>query len=232
MGDPVDLQQVIRAVDDGVDRERPPADRKPAREAPDGLDPHVDGRAVGLDLVTTRTGLRDGETVGLPSVAEIDRAADLVARSGPAAIRGGVEGSALELLLGVVDVDGGGEQGDVGVARWQVATRGDEAVQPSGVGRAGDHLRAVEQVEQERLVRRPATHHHARLRQGTAHTRPCLGAVAPPADDLGEHWVVFSPDAVTLGQAGLDPYPRPGGQPQELDDPGRRERSPVRDPQR
>ena len=70
--------------------------------------------------------------------------------------RGGrIEAAALELLLGVVDVDGGGEQGDVGVAGRDVAVRGDEAVEPAGVGRAGDHLRAVEQVEQEGLVRRP-----------------------------------------------------------------------------
>ena len=51
MGDPVDLDEVVGTVGDRVDRERPSADREPAREAAEGLDPHVDGRAVGLDPV-------------------------------------------------------------------------------------------------------------------------------------------------------------------------------------
>ena len=38
MGDPIDLQEVIRAVGDRVDNERSPADHEPAREAAKRLD--------------------------------------------------------------------------------------------------------------------------------------------------------------------------------------------------
>ena len=81
------------------------------------------------------------------SVAQVERPADLVTRPGPAAIGGNIEAATLELLLGVVHVDHGGEQGDVGVASQDVAVRCDEAVEPARVGHAGDHLRPVEQIE-------------------------------------------------------------------------------------
>ena len=129
-GDPLDLHDLIGAVGDRIDRERLLADHEPAREAPEGLDLHVGGRAVDLDPVAARPRLRDGETVGVAPVAEVDRPADLMTRLGPAATGGGVEGAALQLLLCVVRVDGGGEQGDVGVTRRDVAAarpRGDRA---------------------------------------------------------------------------------------------------------
>ena len=222
MGDSVDLDHPIRAVGDRVDRERVLADHQPAREAAEGLGLHGDGRAIGLDPVAARTRLRDGETIALAPVAEIDRPADLVARPWPAPRGSRIEAAALELLLGVVDVDGGGEQRDAGVTRRDVAVGGDDAVEPTGAGRAGDHLRAVEQVEQEALVRRPRAHHHGRLRQGPAQPRARLGAIPAPADDLGDTVASYvRGDDVAHGNARLDAHPRPGGQREQLDRPGR-----------
>ena len=94
-------------------------------------------------------------------------------RLGPAEERGALGGRQQ-----VAGVDRRGDQGDVGVARRQVLVGRGEPVEPRRVDVAGADLRAVEQVEQERLVRRAAAHDDRHLRQRAVQPGERLGAVA------------------------------------------------------
>lgn len=157
----------------------------------------VDAVAVGADL-------RDGESVRLTLVAELHLAADGVAGAGSPTAGRRKERLTLELLLGVVDIDGGGDQRDISGAGRHVGRARVGAVQPAGVGGRRDDLFAVEQVEQEGLGGGAAAQHDRGLPQRRAQPGQCLGAVAAPGDDLGDHGVVVGRDDVALRDAGVD----------------------------
>ncbi len=122
----------------------------------------------------------------------------------------------MELVGGV---EGGGDEGDVGVARWLVEARGRQPVEPAGVNLSVAHLRTFEQVEQERLVRRPATDDHDQLGQCSSEPGDRLDAVGSEGDDLGDHRVVLRRDDVALGDAGVDTDSWPDGKHECLDPP-------------
>ena len=144
------------AACDGDDGEALAADGQPALQRAEPVDVDVDVPAVEPDAVAVGVHLGDGQPVGLPAVAELDDPADVVRGAGPPAAGRGEEGRPLQGLLGVGDVDRHLDQRDGGVPLGVGAAAGAGAVQPGGVGGAGDDLRAVEQGEQEGLRRRPA----------------------------------------------------------------------------
>ena len=90
-----------------------------------------------------------------------------------------------------------------------------------GVGGPGDHVRLVEQREQERAGGGAAAQHDRGLPQRAPQPGQRLGPVAAPRDDLGDHGVVVGRDDVADRDAGVDADPRPGRQPQQLHRPGR-----------
>ena len=93
-----------------------------------------------------------------------------------------------------------------------VARSGAAAVQPAGVGRGGDDLVTVEEVEQEGLVGGASVDDDGGLTQRGAQPGQCLASVAAPRDDLGDHRVVVGRDDVALGDAGVDAQiPEPSG---------------------
>ena len=90
-----------------------------------------------------------------------------------------------------------------------VVAGGRQPVEPAGVDLAAADLRTLEQVEQERLVRRPAADDHDHLGQRSSEPGDRLVTVAPAGDDLGDHRVVLGRDHVALGDAGVDADARP-----------------------
>ena len=130
--------------------------RQPALQRAEPVDVDVDVPAVELDPVAVAADLRDGQAVGLAAVAELDRAADLVAGPGPATAGRAQEGLPLQRLLRLVDVDRHVQQRGVGAPAPARRLVGAGPVQPAGVGGAVDHLGPVQQLQQERLRRRAA----------------------------------------------------------------------------
>ena len=97
-----------------------------------------------------RADLADRELVGLTLVVQLDGAADGMAGARSTAARGGQETRTFAAFLGVVGIDRGGDEGDVG--RRRRAGAGLGAVEPAGVGGGGDDFLAVEQVSRNDLV--------------------------------------------------------------------------------
>ena len=166
--------------------------------------------------------------VRLAAVAQLDLAPDVESACGRPRLaqpRNVARSIAGEQLAGV---ERGGDEGDVGEAGRQVAVRRREPVEPRRVDLAGAHLGAVEEVEQERLVRRPAPHDDRHLRQRPVQAGEGLVAVVAVGDDLGDHRVVLRRDDVALGDAGVDPDARPDRQREGLDRARRRREAPLR----
>ena len=155
--------------------------------------------------------LAQPDVVGLTAVAELDAPSDGDVGPRPAPAGPAEERRSIELGDQVACRQCRGDEGDVGVARRQVLVGGGQAIEPRRVDRPGAHLRALEQVEQEGLVRRPATDDDRRLRQGAVQPAERLLAVAAVGDDLGDHRVVLGRDHVALGDAGVDADARAGG---------------------
>ena len=149
---------------------------EPALQRAEPVDLDVDGAAVEPHPVPARGHLRHRQLVGLAPVAELDHPPHVVRGAGASAAGRGEECRPLHGLLGVGDVDRHLDERDDRVALGVAAARRPGAVQPGGVGGAGDDLRAVEQREQEGLRRRPAADHHGGLAQ-----RARAGGRAPPA---------------------------------------------------
>ena len=84
----------------------------------------------------------DGQFVCLTLVVELDGTADRVIGAGTAATCRGEEGRTLEGLLGVVSIDGGGDQCDVRATSG--AGEGARAVEPAGIRGCRDDLVAIE----------------------------------------------------------------------------------------
>ena len=160
--------------------------------------------AVADDPVAARTDLSDREAVGLALVVEFHLPADGVAgtRSTTACRR--QESGTFAAFFGFVRVDRGGDERDVGGRRGTGRRARAGAVEPAGVGRGGDDLVAVEEIEKERLVGGASVDDDSGLTQGGAQPRHCFVSVAAPGDDLGDHRVVVGRDDVALRNTGVD----------------------------
>ena len=80
----------------------------------------LEGRAE-ADAEAVRTDLGDGDAVAVAAELQIDRAADLVARLRPAAVRRGEEVRPLGGLLLLVGLDRRGDQRDAGECRCETS---------------------------------------------------------------------------------------------------------------
>ena len=108
--------------------------------------------AVTDDAVAAWTDLSDREAVGLALVVEFYLPADGVGGARSTTACRGQETGTFEAFFGFVRVDRGGDQRDVGQRGRAGRRSGAGAVEPAGVGRGGDDLVTVEQIEKEGLV--------------------------------------------------------------------------------
>ena len=97
------------------------------------------------------------------------------------------------------------------------APLGHHPVEPAGIDLARRHLRAIQQVEEERAVGRAALDQHDGVGQRPAQSGAGLVAGRPPGDDLGDHRVVLGRDHVALRHTGVDPDPGAGRPAQDVD---------------
>ena len=201
---------------------------EPAVELVDPVDVHVDGLlgapSGDADAVARRPGVDGRDLVRRPAELELHRPAGLVVGLWPAAASGLEQPRDLDAQPVDVRLDRGSDHGDAGVLGGDEAALGPHAVDPAGVGPAGrgagavDDLGLGEQVEDEALVAGAALDDHGGLGHGAAQAGQGLLAGAAVGDDLGDHGVEVGRDGVALGDAGVDPDPRAGGQ-VEADDP-------------
>ena len=108
--------------------------------------------AVTNDAVAAWTDLSDREAVGVALVVELYLPSDGVAGARSTTTCRGQETGTFEAFFGIVRVDRGGDQRDVGQRGRAARRSGAGAVEPAGVGRGGDDLVTVEQIEKEGLV--------------------------------------------------------------------------------
>ena len=221
VGDAVHLDEVVAALVRRHHGERLVADRQPSPAAAEPLGLHDDSLAVEPDGEAVGTQLAHDDLVGLAAVAQLDRPADRrvglrAPPLGPAEERRALAGGGERER-----VEGGHDEGDVGVARRQVAVGGGEPVEPRRVDVAGAHLRPLQQVEQERPVRRAAVDDDGHLRERPVQPGQRFVAVATGGDDLGDHRVVLRRDDIALAHAGVDPDARADRQREDLDRAGR-----------
>jgi hypothetical protein len=147
VGDPVDLDEDVRALDRSERAVRAPSQLDPALVGAEALHAHLDRRAVHRHTVAARRDLRDRQAVGLAAVAKLDRAREAGAGVGASATRVGVEPGAVVGRLGLGEVDRRLQQRDVGVAHGDDLATEVQAVQPGRVDVAGPDLGSVEQLE-------------------------------------------------------------------------------------
>ena len=134
--------------------------------------------AVELDLVARRPDPPNVDAVRPAAVAQLDLMTDLhvderAATAGPAEEDRPARRSACRSSASI----DGGDEGDVGQAGREVLVGRGEPVEPRRVELAAANLGSVEQVEQERLVRRAAVDQHRHLRQRPVQAGERLGAV-------------------------------------------------------
>ena len=163
----------------------PASTRRPERSPADGRAGCALGRgarrrrqrgAVELDWYRAGPPSPTHEPVGLPAVAQLDLARRSRSRAWGRPRAGRVEEAApARAPAALAGIERGGDEGDVGVARRQSARRRRSSRSShAGVDVAGAHLGPLEQVEQERLVRRAAAHDH-----GQSATAPGADGPAP-----------------------------------------------------
>ena len=216
VGDAVHLDELVgrvRREDDAVGR---PADPEPLLEGAEVLEPDVERGFADPYPVALRTEPGDREAVRGASVAKLDHAVHVVRGGRPPAARGGVEALALDCLLRIVALDRRGQQRHLAVASGKQVVRRRQPVEPSRVGGAGEDLRPIHQVQQERPIGGASRHDDGRLHQRPAKTRAGLGPVGAPGHDLRDHRVVVGGDRVPLDEPGVDPDARPRREPQPL----------------
>ncbi len=158
------------------------------------------------DAVSIRADLRHGQLVVLVGVAEFDATTDRVAGARTTTMRGGEKRGAFVTFLGVVGVDRGCDERDIGGRSGAGPRRcGAGAVDRAGANRTRDVFEG-KQIEQERLVGRAAVNDHGGVAQRGAQPRQNLASVAAPRDDLGHGRVVIGRKDVALRDAGVDAH--------------------------
>ena len=172
------------------------------------LDAHVHAAAVLLHPVAVHGGAPHRDPVGLPALPQLHRARGLGPHLRPPARGGGQEARLLGVRLGLVGLDRGAHQRQLGVAARGLLPARDEAVEEAHVEPPRAHLLAVEEVEQERLVRRAPAQDDRRLGEAAREAPERLLAVAPVRDHLRDHRVELGRDEVALGDARVDAQAR------------------------
>ena len=113
-----------------------------------------------------------------------------MAGAGPTTAAGYEEGVSLELLLGVVGVDGDTEQSNVGVASRLGGRERDDAVHPVRVSLTRHNFGTVEQIDQKRLGGRAPPDGDGGFAQGATQPAQGLRAILPRCDDLRDRRVI------------------------------------------
>ncbi len=228
MGDAVDLDEVTGPVVRRHHREALTRDRQRAAGAAERRALGEEQAVGGAEHERLRTDLAHEKSIRGGAVAQLDLVAMPGVQLWAAAARPAEEALSVDRVQLVGGVEGGSDERHVGVARGHVGAGSGEPVEPAGVDLTAAHLRSLEQVEQERLVRRPTTDDDDHLGERTP--QPCqrLVAVAPGGDHLGDHRVVLGWDHVAFGDAGVDPNAGPDRQHQRLDRPRRRSEAALR----
>ena len=181
------------------------------------LDAHVHPASVLLHAVAVHGGAPHRDPVRLPSLPQLHRARGLGPHLRPPARGGGQEARLLGVRLGLVGLDGGAHQRQLGVAARGLLPASDEAVEEAHVEPPQAHLLAVDEVEQERLVRRAPAQDDRRLGEAPREPPERLLAVASVRDHLRDHRVELGRDEVALGDARVDAQAGPARQPQPRD---------------
>ena len=211
----VDLDEQVGALEG---RERPvrvAVDLEPVLVRAEAVDGDRDRVSVDADAVAAGSVLGHRQAVGLAAVAEVHRARHAGARLWPPAARIGVESRPVGGRFGLAQHDCRLQQRDVGVPCGHRLAAHVQAVQPGRVDVAAAQLGALEQGEQEALVRRAAVDDDHRLGERAVQPGERLVAIPSPGDDLGDRRVELGRDDVALGHAGVDAEARPGGQPEQ-----------------
>ena len=228
MRDAVDLDAIRVGLGDGDDAVPPASHGEPALEGPDALDADVDRATLDEDPICPRTEAAHLHRMGDAICPQPRAVADLGSYGGPPACRRREEAAQLDRRLGLVDLDPGGEERHLDASARQVRARRGQPVEPAGVVVAARDLGAVEQAEQERLIGRPAADDDGRVGDGAPQARERLVASPAVRDDLRDHRVELRRDGVAHVHAAVDANPGAAGQPQQLDQPGRRRECPLR----
>ena len=218
VGRPVDLHQVRVTLHGRDHTRRAGGEAQPALEGPESLEADRCRRTVELDVVRGRAQAVDVQPVAAAPVAELDVAADARCRPGTAAPRRGEEPGLVDGALGLVGVDGGGEEGHISVSLDGDLALVGEAIHEGVVDLGMAHLVAPEDFEQEPLVRAATVDHDRGLAEGAPqpHSRRLTGRT--PRQHLGHEHRVRRCEHVPLGDGGVDPntgpgrVPRPGHQ--------------------
>ena len=218
----VDLDEMLASVDRRRCSVDPGADGDPRLGPAQALDAGFDFLVREADRVATRIEAADVHPVSRGAVAQLDVAPDRSIDVRPAAARPAEEPAPFHRLELVGGVDRGDDERHVGVTHRDVVAGRGQPIEPAGVDRAVSHLRAVEQVEQERLVRRAAADDHGHLAERAVQAGQRLVTVAAAGDHLGDHRVELGWDHVALGDARVDPDAGPDRQDHRLDRAGRR----------
>ena len=166
--DAVHLDEEPGGTRDGDDLEAVAAKGESTLEFAEPFDVDDEFAAISVNTVAARTDLSDPQAVGLALVVEFHGPADGMGGARTTTMCGGQESGTFEALVGFVRVDRGGDERDVG--GWRGTGRGARAgaVEPAGVGRGGDDLVAVEEIEEERLVGGASVDDDSGLTQGGA----------------------------------------------------------------
>ncbi len=228
VADAVDLHEVVGRAGGEHDAVDPPVHRQPVGEPTLPLYRDLGLGAVGRDPVPRRGDLIDPQFVVLALVPDLDVAPDGVVGLRTTAAGRDQERLALGGLLPGVPVDGNGVERDVGVGGQGRLGVQPDPVQPCRVGRAGQDLLAVEQVEHERLVRGAALDDDGGVAQRAPQSGDRLSAVPPGRDDLGDHRVELRRDGVAGRDPGVDADARSLRELQELHLAGRGREAVVR----
>ena len=233
MGDAVDLDEVVGALDRRQDRMRGPS------VAPSIASGCAPGRATrsARPLASRRsaTSKRDG-----PISRTVTRYGVVPWRNSISWPTSGVDAvggrgwprrgsGAAERVRSRPRVEGGRDEGDVGVPAGEVLVGSGQPVEPAGVDRLrrGPPDRSSRSSRNDLFVVPPRTMTTVWLSARCSRAER-LVAVAAGGDDLGDHRVVLGRDHVAFGHARVDPDPGPGRQHQRLDRARRRSEAALR----
>ena len=161
-----------------------------------------------LDPVVLRTEAMSFHGVELPAMAEGQSASDLTPHLWPAACCGCVELGLLHGQLGIVGIDRGLHQSDIGVLAGDMVAVRRQAVEPSDIDLSVLHFAAVEHVQKKRFVARATLDDDDAVPQRASETGQRFAPTLTIADDFGDHGVELGRNLFALGHAGVHPHTR------------------------
>ena len=170
----VDLDEVLLALHRRHDPCRPRADVQASLEGSQRLESNHRRRSAELDVVGARAGPSDVHPVSLAAVTELDGTAHVRRSTGASPARRREEAGLVHVAFGLVGVDRGDEEGEVGVAFDRDLALSGDAVDEVIVNPRLAHLGPGEDVEEEPLVRASAVDHDGRLVESAPQPDPCF----------------------------------------------------------